>query len=354
VASAALALATGALAACGSSSGSSSTSGSSGSSGKSGKVALLLPESKTARCESFDKPLFEKKLKELCSGCSVVYLNADQDAAKQQQQAQSALTQGVKVMVLDPVDGKAAESIANSAKAQKVPVIAYDRLISNADYYVTFDNATVGKQQAQSLVDKLKSDGNPTGPIIMINGSPTDNNAALFKQGAMSVFGPAGVKVLASYDTPDWSPDQAQQWAAGQVTQFGNQIKGVYAANDGTAGGAIAAMKAANVNPLPPVTGQDAELAGVQRVVAGDQYMTVYKPIVQEANDAAQAAYDFLQGKKPTAKSPATDGLATTLIPTQAVTADKVKDTVVKDGFWTTQQICTADYAAACQKLGLS
>src|SRR6476659_5762174 len=157
----------------GSSSGTSSgsTSASSGG-GKSGKIAFLLPESKTARYETQDRPLFEKKVKELCSGCQIVYSNADQDASKQQQQAEAALTQGVKVMVLDPVDGAAAAAIVTQANAKKVPVISYDRLLLNSkpDYYVEFDSPSVGKIQGKALVDKLKKDGKK-GNLIMINGA---------------------------------------------------------------------------------------------------------------------------------------------------------------------------------------
>src|SRR3954447_21158063 len=269
------------VAACGSSNKSSSSTSSGGastSSGKGGKIAFLLPESKTARYETQDRPLFEKKVKALCSSCQIVYSNADQDASKQQQQAEAALTQGVKVMVLDPVDGAAAAAIVNQANAKQVPVISYDRLLLNSkpDYYVEFNSPQVGKIQGTALVDKLKKDGSK-GNIVMINGAPTDNNAKLFKQGAHSVIDSSGFKVAKEYDTPDWSPDKAQSEMEQAITSVskGNFV-GVYAANDGTADGAIAAMKSAGIDPKTiPTTGQDAELAAIQRILAGDQYMTV-------------------------------------------------------------------------------
>src|SRR4051794_35498467 len=214
------------LAACGSSNDNnkSSSSGSSGSSsGGGGKtIAFLLPENQTARYESQDKPLFEKKVKELCPDCKIVYSNATQDAAKQQQQAEAALTQGVDVMVLDPVDGAAAAAIVNQANAKKVPVISYDRLLLNSkpDYYVEFNSPSVGKIQGKALVDKLKSD-KKSGAIVMINGAPTDNNAKLFKQGAHSVIDPSGFKVAKEYDTPDWSPDKAQSEMEQAITAVG-------------------------------------------------------------------------------------------------------------------------------------
>src|SRR3954452_21783988 len=180
------------LAACGSNNDNDKTSSGSSSSSSSGgakTIAFLLPEKQTARYESQDRPLFEKKVKALCADCKILYSNAAQDAAKQQQQAEAALSQGVDVMVLDPVDGAAAAEIVNQANAKKVPVISYDRLLLNSkpDYYVEFNSPSVGKIQAKALVDKLKAD-KKSGSIVMINGAPTDNNAKLFKQGAHSVI----------------------------------------------------------------------------------------------------------------------------------------------------------------------
>ena len=248
-----------ALAACGDDNNDSSSSDSGSSGGKSGSIALLLPESKTARYETQDRPLFEKKLKAQCPDCTLIYSNADQDAAKQQQQAEAALTKGANVLVLDPVDAASAASIVTKANQQNVPVISYDRLVNDADldYYISFDNEKVGQLQGQSLVDTLKDKGS----IVMINGAPTDNNAKLFKQGAHSVLDKSNVKIAKEYDTPDWSPDKAQQEMEQAITALGKDgFQGVYAANDGTAGGAIAAMKGNGIDPSTrPTTGQDAE-----------------------------------------------------------------------------------------------
>jgi len=336
--------------------------------GGTGKIALLLPETKTARYETADRPYFEAKMKELCPNCEILYSNANQDANAQLSQAEAALTNGAQVMVLDPVDSAAAGAIADKAKAAGVPVIAYDRLILNSNgvnFYISFDNVEVGKLQAQSLVDKLTSMNLPTPwQIVMINGSPTDNNAKLFKQGAHSVFDPlvaSGKLVIAKeYDTPDWSPDQAQTEMQQALTALGNKVDGVYCANDGTASGAIAAMKAAGLSPLPPVTGQDAELAAIQRILIGDQYMTVYKAIKPEAEAAAQLAYDLLTNTTPAADlvngktNNGTIDVPSVLLTPVAVTKDNIKSTVVADNFWTAQQICTADYAAACTAGGLT
>jgi D-xylose transport system substrate-binding protein len=348
-------------AACNSNSNGSSGGGG-GNASTSGTIALLLPESQTTRYEAFDRPLIEKKIKELCPDCKIAYFNANQQANQQRQQAQTALAQSAKVMILDPVNGATAGSIATLAKAKNVPVVSYDRLIQNADidYYVSFDNEKVGKLQGTALVDKLKKDGKTSGKIVMINGDIKDNNAKLFNKGAHSALDSSGFTLEPKPDffTPDWLPKNAQSFMAAQISRLGKTgFVGVYAANDGTAGGAIAAMRSAGVSPIPPVTGQDAELAAIQRIVAGDQYMTVYKAYKPEADQTAQLAVDLLKGNKPTAPATVNNGTKDVpsflLIPV-AVTKDNVKDTVVKDGLWSVQQICTAAFASACTAAGLS
>lgn len=357
-----------ALAACGGSSNNTTGGGGGNSGNKAGKIALLLPETKTTRYEAADKPYFLQKLKDLGYDTSqVIYSNANQDASLQQNQADAAITNGAKVLVLDPVDSASAASIANKAHSAGIPVVSYDRLItgtSSVSYYISFDNQKVGQLQAQALMDALTAAGKTDPHIVMINGSPTDNNAHLFKAGAHSVFDPlvssGKLHIDKEYDTPDWSPDQAQNEMQQALTALNNKVDGVYAANDGTGGGAIAAMKAAGVSPLPPVTGQDAELAAVQRIIAGQQYMTVYKAIKPEASDAAEMAYNLALGKQVPAnlaQSKVNNGAAdvpSDLLTPVAVTKSNVKDTIVKDGFHTAAEICTADFAQFCQQLGIS
>jgi D-xylose transport system substrate-binding protein len=336
--------------------------GGEGGGGESGAVALLLPESKTARYEAQDRPLFQAKMKELCADCEIIYSNADQDAAKQQQQAEAAITKGAKVMVLDPVDAASAGAIVQRAKQSQIPVISYDRLITDADidYYISFDNETVGKLQAESLTQKLQEDGKK-GSIVMINGAPTDNNATLFKKGAHSVLDKSNFKIGKEYDTPDWSPDKAQQEMEQAITSLGKDgFVGVYAANDGTAGGAIAAMKSAGVDPKSiPVTGQDAEVAAIQRIVTGEQYMTVYKAYKPEAETAAELAYALVQGKQPPAdlvNEQVDNGMKqvpSVILDPVAVTVDNINDTVIKDGLYEASDICTGQFAAACKKAGI-
>ncbi|MBA3524140.1 MAG: substrate-binding domain-containing protein, partial [Geodermatophilaceae bacterium] len=218
------------LAACGANDPASTPDDASAEGGQ--KIALLLPESQTTRYESFDRPLFEAKVAELCADCEVVYFNADQDEAKQQQQVETAITEGVSVMVLDPVNGASATSLVTSSQDAGIPVIAYDRFIEGADYYMSFDNETVGELQAQALVDALGD----TGDILMLNGAPTDPNAAQFKQGAHNVLDASGLNILAEYDNPDWSPGNAQTYVTDQLSNFDpSTLAGVYAANDGQA-----------------------------------------------------------------------------------------------------------------------
>lgn len=313
-------------------------------------IALLLPETKTTRYEAFDKPLFEAKVKELCDDCDVKYLNADQDSAKQQQQAESAITDGAAVLVFDPVDGDAAAGAVKSAQSSKVPVVAYDRFMEGADYYLSFDNEKVGELQGQALVEATGGSGD----ILMLNGSPTDPNAAQFKKGAHKAIDASGLTVVAEYDNPDWSPDNAQKFVTSQLNNVdGAALAGVYAANDGQAGGVIAALRADGMTKFPPVTGQDAELAAIQRIVSGDQYMTIYKSIKTEAEKAAEVAVAIVNGDD-VGETTDYEGVDSFIFDPAVVTKDNIKDTVVADGFYTVEDICTPEYADACKAAGLS
>jgi D-xylose transport system substrate-binding protein len=345
----------------GTSSGSSTTAASGGAKG--GKIAFLLPENKTARYENQDKPFFEARVKELCPTCEIIYQNATQDAAKQQQQAEAALTQGAKVMVLDAVDVASAGAIVNRAKQAKVPVVSYGRLVANAplDYYVSIDPFKVGQQQAEVQLAALKKAGKTSPRIVMINGSPTDSNSAPYKKGAEQVYKAGGAKIVKSYDTPDWSPDKAQQEMEQTITSLGkNGFDAVYVANDGMAGGAIAAMKSAGMDPAKfYVTGQDAEAAGVQRIIKGEQLNTVYQPLKEIAGKSAEIAVPLAQGK------PVPSGITTSktdngagqvpsvLVPTLSVDKSNVQSTVIKDGFLKASDICTSAYASACKAAGI-
>jgi D-xylose transport system substrate-binding protein len=336
-----------------------------GSSGGGGtKIALLLPENETPRYESDDRPDFEKSVEELCEDCEVLYSNAGGDAEKQQSQAEAALTQGAEVLVVDPMDSKSAAAIAEKAQAQSVPVVSYDRLIENGevDAYVSFDNTEVGELQAETLAKKLKEDGSPKGPVIMINGDPADPNAALFKEGAHNGFEAAGVEIAKEYDTPGWSAENAQREAQQAITALGNDgFAGIYAANDDTAGGAIAAMKSAGIDPEEkPVTGQDSTVAGLQRILAGQQYLTIYKEIEPQAKISAEFAIALAEGEELPQDEITKEidngagKVPSVLLVPIAVTKDNVKSTVVADGFVTASELCTGPYVSACKEAGIS
>jgi D-xylose transport system substrate-binding protein len=326
------------------------------------KIALLLPENHTPRYEAADRPDFEAKVKDLCSDCEILYSNATQDAAKQQNQADAALTQGADVLVVDAVDAGSAGSIVSKAKAQDVPVVSYDRLITNSDidYYISYDNTRVGKLQGDTLIKGLKAKGNATGPVVMLAGDPADNNAKLFKQGANTALKSGGVNIARSFDTPGWSADKAQNEMQQAITALGNSgFNGVLAANDDLGGGAIAAMKSAGVNPSTrPTTGQDATVAGLQRILTGEQYMTVWKAIKPEAGAAAEIAVALAKGDS------VPSGLVNqqidngkkkvpSVILTPVAVLKSNVDIVVKGGDVKATDLCKGSFKSACTAAGI-
>ncbi|MBJ6621891.1 MULTISPECIES: sugar ABC transporter substrate-binding protein [Streptomyces] len=350
------------LAACGSAKESGDNNDSSDSAAKKGdaiKVGLLLPENQTARYEKFDKPLIEKKVKELTNGKGeVVYANAKQDATLQAQQVDTMITNKVDVLIVDAVDSKAIAGSITKAEQADIPVVAYDRLAEGPiDAYTSFDNVTVGKTQGEALLEAL-GDKAKDGQIVMMNGSSTDPNAAQFKEGAHSVLD-GKVKIGREYDTKEWKPENANANMEGAISAIGkDKIVGVYSANDGMAGGIITALKAAGISNIP-VTGQDAELAGVQRIITGEQYMSVYKSYPQEAAVAGEMAVALAKGEsldsiaKDKADSATTKGIPSVLVPVVSLTKDNIKETVIKEGFYTLDEICAGNYKAACDKIGL-
>ena len=319
-------------------------------------VAFLMPDQASTRYEEHDSPGFIAEMKKLCAGCKVLYQNADGDASKQQQQFNSVISQGAKVVVLDPVDSTSAASLVKLAQGQGVKVVAYDRPIptGKADFYVSFDNQGIGKAIADSLVAHLKAMKAPTADVglLQINGSPTDAAAGLIKKGIHEGLDNSGFTILSEFDTPEWAPPKAQQWASGQVTRFGKKIIGVVAANDGTGGGAIAAFKAAGVDPVPPVTGNDATTAALQLIIAGDQYNTISKPSEIVAAAAANVAIALLSGEAPKATSTLYDTPSQLFVPA-VVTAENLKAEIIDKKIAKAADLCVDRYAAGCKKLGI-
>jgi D-xylose transport system substrate-binding protein len=356
-------LATVGVVACGGNDKGNDGGGGGGGGTKGAKIALLLPETKTTRYERQDRPNFERRVKELCPDCQVLYSNADQDAAKQQSQAEAAITQGAKVIVISAVDVQSAGAIVQRARQSGVKVIAYGRLIPDApiDYYVSIDPLKVGQQQAEVQMDALKKAGNSSPKIVMINGAVTDSNSKPYKEGASGRLKDRGAQIVKSFDTPDWSPDKAQTEMDQSITALGKGgFDAVYSANDGMASGVIAALKGASIKPASRfVTGQDAEVAAIQRILSGEQLMTVYQPIIQIAETAAELAVPLAQGKQPPAdlaKDKVNNGakeVPSVLLDTVAVQKDNIQSTVVKEGFLKPSEICTAPYKEACQEAGI-
>ncbi|KRB60088.1 ABC transporter substrate-binding protein [Rhizobium sp. Root708] len=319
-------------------------------------VAFLMPDQASTRYEQHDYPGFKAEMAKLCAGCTVIYQNANADAALQQQQFNSVIAQGAKVIVLDPVDSAAAAGLVEIAHSQDVKVVAYDRPIPDkaADYYVSFDNEGIGYAIAKSLVDHLKAGGVAEGAgVLEVNGSPTDAAAGLIRDGIHRGLKDSGYKTLAEFDTPEWAPPKAQEWAAGQITRFGADIKGVVAANDGTGGGVIAAFKAAGVKPVPPVTGNDATIAALQLVISGDQYNTISKPSEIVAAAAAKVAVQLAKGETPAPKTTLYNTPSELFVPA-VVTAENIKAEIFDKKIQTPEEICTGEYADGCKKLGIT
>jgi D-xylose transport system substrate-binding protein len=342
------------LTACGSDAGNTSGSGSAR------KIGVLLPDATTARWETRDRPLLEQKIRQLCGACTIEHANAKGDVAIQQEQMDSSIANGVDAIVLAAVDARAMGASVGKAAAAHIPVIAYDRLAEGPiSGYVSFDGQEIGRLQGKALLTAMSARAQGS-RIVMMNGDPGDPNALSFKQGALSEL-QGKVTIAKEYDTPQWSTEAANLNMSGAISALGaGSINGVYAANDGLAAGSIAALKANKVSPLPPVTGQDAELAAVRRIVSGDQYMTVYKPFGPEAAAGGAMAVAAARGQR-------LDGVTTRRMKTRSgaevpavlltpvpVTLATIKDTLVKDGVYTLEQICTPPLAGDCHKARLT
>lgn len=346
------------VAACGKAGDDKDSDSGSDSGSDSKSIGLLLPDNVTARYEKFDKPYFTDKVKELCSDCDVQYANAAADPAKQAQQMSSMVTKGVKVIVVSAQDSAAIKSSIQSAVDKGVKVVAYDRLAQGpVSAYVSFDNVKVGELQGQALLDALGDKATAKSKVVMINGDDADPNAGQFKKGAHQAL---DGKVDIAYEQSGlWKDTVAAQKMSAAITQLGaKNIAGVYAANDGMAGGIANTLKGAKISGIP-LTGQDAELAAIQRLVAGTQSSTVYKAYKPEADTAAELAVNLLEGKdiKSLADTEVTSGsgdkVQAKLLTPVSVTKDNINDTVVKDGLYTVADICTAEYAKACKSAGL-
>ncbi|MEU5692773.1 substrate-binding domain-containing protein [Actinosynnema sp. NPDC020468] len=362
-----------AVTACGantSTGGSSSTptSGSNSSGSGGAKVGVILPETATsARWEGFDKPLLEKALK--AEGLDPDIQNAQGDVQKFSTLADGMINSGVKVLIIATPNSEVGASVAKKAQAQGIQVIDYDRLNlgGSSSYYVSFDNTKVGELQGQGLVDGLTklAPGKKPAEVIEIEGAPTDNNATLFHDGQEKILKPkydsGDYKLVQSQPIDGWDNQKGGQTFEQILTGNGQKVDGVVAANDGLAGAVITVLKKYGLNGKVPVTGQDATPEGLQAVLRGDQFMTVFKPIADEAQAAAKLAGALAKGDTAAADKLATGttkdstgnrDVKSVLLTAQLITKDNVK--VVTDaGFVKASDICVADLAATCTQLGI-
>ena len=288
-----------------------------------------------------DRDQFVKRAHEL--GAEVVVRAANGNDALQVQQAENLLTQGVDVLVLTPHNGEIAASIVDSAKRGNVPVLAYDRLVrdSDVDFYVSFDNVKVGEMQARYLLDRV-----PKGNYILIGGSPTDNNAHMFRQGQMNILTPAiergDIHIVADRWAKDWLPSEALRETESALAEAGNNVAAIVASNDSTAGGAIQALQEQGLAGKVLVSGQDADLAGCQRVVAGTQAMTIYKPIAPLASRGAELAVRLARHEPLQPNATVNNGykdVPAILLEPVVVDKSNIVQTVIADGFVRLQDV---------------
>jgi len=355
------------VAACGSDDNSKTDTTSNSSTSKpetKAKVGVILPDTASSkRWENNDRPLLKAAFD--AAGVQSDIQNAQGDKAKFATIADGMLSGGANVLLIVNLDSPSAAAVIAKAKQQGVPVIDYDRLTlgGGASYYVSFDNVAVGTAQGQGLVKCMQANGDKSGDVALLNGSPTDNNATLFKQGYEKAIKAAGYNVAADQSVPDWDNTKAGTIFEQMYTKANGKFIGVDAANDGLGGAVVSVLKRNGQNGKVPVTGQDATDEGLQRVLTGDQCMTVYKAIKKEADAASQLAIALAKGDTAGADKLATGSVMDTetkqqvksvLLQPEAIFKDNVKD-VVADGFTSADKLCTSSaLKKACEENGVS
>lgn len=348
-----------ALTACGSDDGDTgSDAGDSGSGGDAaGKIGVILPDTESSvRWESADRPALTAAFEE--AGVEFDIQNAEGDAERMTQIADSMIGDGVTVLAIVNLDSESGAAIQEKAASQGVATIDYDRLTlgGTAEYYVSFDNTVVGELQGQGLADCL---GDEEANIVYLNGSPTDNNATLFAEGAHSVLDEmSNYTVVGEQAVPDWDNEEAATIFQQLYTAADGQVDGVLAANDGLGGAAISILEANGQDGKVPVTGQDATVEGLQNVLAGTQCMTVYKSATQEAEALAEVAIALANGEDAETTGTTVDSSDDSEVPSillepQAITKDNVAD-VIEDGGQKAEDVCTGEFADLCAEAGIS
>jgi D-xylose transport system substrate-binding protein len=352
-----------ALTACSGSDG-KATTGDEPSAAAGGTVGIILPDSASSpRWETYDRPLLQAAFE--AAGLKTNIQNAGKDVGKFQSIAEGMISSGVKALLIVNLDNESGSAVIKKATAAGIPVIDYDRLTlgGGAKYYVSFDNVKVGTAIGTGLVKCLKDDGKTNGGVVLLNGSPTDNNATQFKQGYLKVIKDAGYSVVADQSVPDWDPLQAGTLFEQIDTKYKGKFVGVAAANDNLGGAVIARLKSQGLAGKIPVTGQDAGDEGLQRVLLGTQCVSVYKSVKKEANAAADITAKLIKGDTAGADAVATAvtkdtklnaDVKSVLLDPVAIYQDNVMD-VIEDGATTAEKLCTtADLKKACTDHGVS
>jgi len=347
------------MAACGGDDAGNGGGGGGGGGGEAaGKVGVILPDTESSvRWENFDRPYLEEAFEE--AGVEYDIQNAEGDAQRQATIAEQMITEGATVLAIVNLDSASGAQIQEQAAAEGVQTIDYDRLTlgGSAEYYVSFDNVAVGRLQGEGLAQCLEENGVTEGNIAFLNGSPDDNNATLFSQGAHEVLDEmTQYTQVAEQAVPGWDNQQAATIFEQMYTQANGEIDGVYAANDGLANSVIQILERNNAAGIP-VTGQDATVEGLQNILAGNQCMTVYKSIREEANALAELAVALINGEEGETNGEAEDPEGDRTVPSVllepiSIFRDNVKD-VVDDGFVTAADLCTGEFAAACTEAGI-
>jgi D-xylose transport system substrate-binding protein len=347
------------LAACGGGDDEGGDGAAAGGGGKTPKIGVILPDTKSsARWETADKPLLEAAFK--AAGVEYTVQNAQGDKAQFQTIADQMITDGANVLMITNLDSGTGKAVLDKAKAQGVATIDYDRLTLNggAQYYVSFDNVAVGTLQGEGLAKCLEEKGKSSANIVYLNGSPTDNNATLFKQGYDGVLSKMSqYKKVDDQSVPDWDNQQAGTIFEQMYTKADGKIDGVLAANDGLGNAVIAILKKNNANGEVPVTGQDATVQGLQNILNGDQCMTVYKAVKKEADAAAALAIGLAKGEQQSAPDTIKDpesgaDVPSVLLEPVPITIDNVND-VVADGYVSKDELCGGEFAAKCTEAGV-
>jgi D-xylose transport system substrate-binding protein len=336
---------------------SSSASGGGGTAAG-GSVGVILPDTQSStRWETADRPALQKAFAD--AGVKADIQNALGDKTKFQSIAQGMIQEGVKVLIITDIDPSTSITVEKQAKDAGIPVIDYDRLVlgGSAAYYASYDGVTVGQEQGQCLSDAMTKIGKPEGQVIWIDGSPTDNNATLFGQGAHEVLDKTKLKNVGEQKVPNWDNAQAGTTFQQLLTANGGKVDGVYVMNDGMAQSVITVLKTNGLNGKVPVTGQDATKEGLQSILRGDQTCTIYKDATNEAKAAAQLAVDLIQGKTPDGLTNSHDpkgnrDVPSILLKPELITAANV-GRPIETGAVPYADVCTADVKALCDKAGI-